>query len=340
MSQTSMEPLGESNSCGYAQPEESFSPRFSGGIHASIHAHHRSPGVDQTLDDNTEELMTCSSLTEYPPRRGLADSIHAPGAHIPDQATRHSPKHSADAPNWAAAARAQVSSTASGGTSSVSAQRDTSSNPSPDTDASELPTTMRCAAKGQEESPVDKSDGSSDHTDDPESTTGSGEADSGLDEVDGPNEPDAGTRIRRTRRRGKPRRPRQKAPYIPPPRMRLTTQHPFVDALAAQAHATNALAPPPAPLSGQHYTPIHPPPPYHSAPAPGNLDPPDAIPNHLGQYPHHRHPWHLDSVHMATRFSSPFPGFQPTGPHHPTYLHMPHPQNLSLKAPFTPLYGR
>lgn len=356
VSQTSMDPMGESNSCGYAQPEESISPGSSSGIHASIHAHHRrSPGVDQTLDDNTEEPVARSSPTEHPPQRRLADSIHAPGARIPDPAAQHSPKpkHSADAPNWAAAARAEVSSastsTASGGIS-VAAKRDTSSDPSPDTDASELPTSMRCAAKDHHEgsSAVDKSDGSSDHADDPPegtTTTSSGGTDSGLDEVVvGPSEEDADARIRRTRRRGKPRRPRQKAPYIPPPRMRPMTHHPFVvDApLAAQAHAANALAPPPpASLSGQHYTPIDPPPRHHSASALGHMIPPNVIPNYLGQHPHHRHPWHLDSIHMATRFQSPFPGFQPTGPHNPTtYPHMPHPQNLSLQAPFTPLYGQ
>jgi len=340
--QASIDAVGVSNSCRYLQTERSISPGFSSGLHASIHApHRRSTGVGQTLGDNTEELATPpaptttrSSPTNNGSQRGLAGSIHAPGAHTPDQAIQHSPKHSADAPNWAAAARAQVSSTASEG--GVPAERDTSSNPLPDTDVSELPTTARCAAKDQEEeSSVDNSDGSSDHADVREGTAGSGETDNGLDEADGPNE----AQIRRTRRRGKPRRPRQKAPYIPPPRMQVLTQHLAVDALGAQVHATNALAQPPAPLIRQHFTPI-PLPPHHSASAPGHMVSRNVIPNHLGQHPHYRHPWLLGSVHMATHYPSPFPGFQPTGPHNPIYHHMPHPQNLSLQAPFPSLYGR
>jgi hypothetical protein len=340
-SQVSMDAVGESNSCEYAQPETErpISPVFSGGIYASIHApHRRSTGVHQTLDDNTEELATPapttrSSLADNGPPRGLAGSIHAPGARTPDQATQHSLKHSADAPNWAAAARAQVSTASEGG---VPAQCNTSFSPSPDVDVSGLPTTMRCAAaaKDQEESFVDNSDGSSDHADDPEGTTGSDETDTGLNEVHGPNEQDTDARIPRTRRRGKPRRPRQKAPYILPPRMQVLTQHLIVDARAAQAHATKALVPAPAPLSGHQYNPIHPPPPHHSASAPGHMVPRNVILNHLRQPPHYRHPWHLGSLHMGTHYPSPFPGFNPI------YPHMPHPQNLSLQAPFTPLYGR
>ena len=346
-SQASMDVMGESNSCEYAQPERPISPVFFGGIYASIHApHRRSTGVHQTLDDNTEELATPappttrSSPADNGPQRGLAGSIHAPGARTPDQATQHSPKHPADAPNWAAAARAQVSTASEGG---GPAQCNTPFSPSPDgADVAGLPTTMRCAAaaKDQEESFVDNSDGSSDHADDPEGTTGSDETDTGLNEVDGPNEQDTDMRIRRTRRRGKPRRPRQKAPYILPPRMQVLTQHLIVDALAAQAHATNALVPAPAPLSGHQYNPIHPPPPHHSASVPGHMVPRNVIPNHLGQHSHYRHPCHLGSLHMATHYPSPIPGFRPTGPHNPIYPHMPHPQNLSLQAPFTPLYGR
>ena len=348
--QASIDAVGVSNSCRYLQTERSISPGFSSGIHASIHApHRRSTGADETLGDNTAELAsppatttTRSSPTDNGSQRGLTGSIHAPGASIPDQDIQHfqhSLEHSADAPNWAAAARAQVSSTASEG--SVPAERDTSSNPPPDTDVSELPTTVRCAAKDQEEeSSVDNSDGSSDHADAREGTAGSGETDNGLDEADGPNEQDTDAQTRRTRRRGKPRRPRQKAPYIPPPRMQVLTQHLAVDALGAQVHATNALAQPPAPLIRQHYTPI-PLPPHHSASAPGHMVSRNVIPNHLGQHPHYRHPMHLGSVHMATHYPSPFPGFQPTGPHHnPIYHHMPHPQNLFLQAPFTSLYGR
>ena len=327
-SQVSMDAVGESNSCEYAQPERPISPVFSGGIHASIHApHRRSTGVHQTRNDNTEELATPtppttrSSPADNGPQRGLAGSIHAPGARTPDQATQHSLKHSADAPNWAADAGAQVSTASKG---SVPAPCNTSSDPSPDTDVSGLPTTMRCAAATkyqEEESSVDNSDGSSDHMDDPEGTTGFDETDTGPNEVDGPNEHDTNhMRIRRTRRRGKPRRPRQKAPYIPPPRMQVLTQHLIVDALAAQ--------------SGRHYNPIHPSPPHHSASASGHMVPRNVIPDHLRQHPHYRHPRHLGSLHMATHYPSPFPGFNPM------YPHMPHPQNLSLQAPFTPLYGR
>jgi hypothetical protein len=194
-----------------------------------------------------------SSSTDDGPQSGLTASIHAPRRCPPLEAARRSSQHSADAPNWAAAARAEDSSTTSG--VSVTAQRDNSPDPALDDDAddgSELPTATRCAVKDQEEGPVDSSDGSLDYADDQEgTTTGSGETDDGLDldEADDPNEQDSSPQSRRTRRRGKSRRHRQKAPYLPPPRMRLGNlmQHSVVDGFAAQTQLHNALAAPPPP---------------------------------------------------------------------------------------------
>ena len=341
--QASMDCVEEPKSTGNAAPAGSISPEVSSGIYASIHApRQRSTGVDQALDDDTEKLATqpaCtttpSSPTDNRTQSGLAGSIHAP-----NQAAERSSKHSADAPNWAAAARAQVSSTASRDSIPAPSRHGNSSNPAVGEDSSEPPATaIRCAAtKDQHQGSVDNSDESSDRVDDLESTTGSGGTDSGLNEVDDQDEQDSTTRSRRTRHRGKSRRPRKKVPYIPPPRMQNLTQHPIVD---VRAQAPNAFTQSPAPLSGQYYIHVHPPPPHHPTSAPGHMVPPNGIPNHFGQHPHYRHSQHLGSPHMATHYPSPVPGFQPPGPYNPiSYPHMPHPQNLPPQAPFTPLYGR
>ena len=316
--QTSLDAVDEPKSSENAQPSKSTSLVVSSGIHASIHAPRST--VDHALDENTEKLKTLpttrSSLTDSRTQSGLAGSIHAPCARTPHQAAQGTSKHSVDAPNWAAIARAEVFSKVSEGSAAV--QSDNSSNPALDTDGSEPPTTTRCAAKDQgEEASIDNSDGSSDHADDLEVTTGSGETDSGLDEVDDePNEQDSTTRCRQTRRRGKPRRRRQRVPYVPPPRMQNLKQHPIVDLLAAQPQAPpNAFAPPPAALSGQYYTHAYPPPP-----------------------PHYRHPQCLGSLQTATHYPSHATGFQPPGPHNPMfYSHIPHAQHFSPQAP---LYGR
>jgi hypothetical protein len=347
--QTSLDAVEELKSSENVQFTRSNSSVVSSGIYASIHAPRST--VDQAHDQNSKKLTTqpyltttSSSPTDNRVQIGLAGSIHAPGARIPHHAAQGSSKHSADAPNWAAAARAdsEVPLKASG--DSTPAQSGNSSNPALDKDVSELPTTIRCAAKDpDEEGSVDNSDGSSDHADDPEGTTGSSETDNGLDEMDDePSEQDSTTRCRRTRHRGKPRRRRQRIPYVPPPRMQNLTQHPIVDILAAQAQAPpNAFVPPPTALSGQYYTHAYPPPPNHLTSAPGHMAPPNVIPDHLGQHPHYRYSQHLVSPPTATHYPSHVPGFHPPGPRNPTfYSHIPHAQNFSPQAPHIPLYGR
>jgi hypothetical protein len=162
--------------------------------------------------------------------RGLAASIHAPQGCLPSQSKRERAVHSADAPNWAAAAREDSAATSR---SSSSAQREQTPNQRlDDGEDSELdvPTTSKCAIQDENEvSGVDDSDGSMRHADDREDGAGTYETDSGLDA--------STTRSRRSRRRGKPRRPRTKVPYLPPPRMRNLTQHPVADVLAGAPRA-------------------------------------------------------------------------------------------------------
>jgi hypothetical protein len=326
-------------------------------LRASVHApQHLSTGAHQGLEANVEKLETqltrsaSSSSTDDGPQSGLTASIHAPRRCPPLEAAQRSSQHSADAPNWATAARAEDSSTTSG--VSVTAQRDNSPDPAlGDYDGSELPTATRCAIKDQEEGSVDSSDGSLDYADDQEgTTTGSGETDGGLDldEADDPNEQDSSPQSQRTRRRGKSRRHRQKLPYLPPPRMRLghLMQHSVVDVFAAQTQPPNALAAPPpprAPLSGQYYSHLPPPPSHDPTLALRRMAPPPIgiIPNQLGPHPHYHHPRPMGSPHSAGLYPPPIPVFPPPGPYTPTfYPHGPHPQYLSPQAPFTPLYGR
>jgi hypothetical protein len=340
--QTSLDAVEGLKSSENVQFTRSNSSVVSSGIYASIHAPRST--VDQAHDQNAKKLTTQPSLTatssgptDNRVQIGLAGSIHAPGARIPHHAAQGSSKHSADAPNWAAAARADSEVPSKASRDTTPAQSGNSSNPALDKDVSELPTTIRCAAKDQdEEGSVDNSDGYSDHADVPEGTTGSSETDNRLDEMDDEtSEQDSTTRCRRTRHRGKPRRRRQRVPYVPPPRMQNLTQHPIVDILAAQAQA------PPNALSGQYYTHAYPPPPYHLTSAPGHMAPPNVIPNHLGQHPHYRYSQHLGSPPTATHYPSYAPGFQPPDPHNPTfYSHTHHAQNFSPQAPFIPLYGR
>lgn len=186
--------------------------------------------------------------------RGLAASIHAPQG---CQAI-----HSADAPNWAAAARADSTAAVSRG--SGSAERGITPNQD-DSDQLDVPTAIRCAAVRDENegSGVDDSDGGStmhptgDRWDG--APAGFYETDSGLDAADDSNEQESTTtRSRRSRRRGKPRRPRTKVPYLPPPRMRNLTQHPVVD-MILEARALHRLATGSAVSNGQHYSlPRHP----------------------------------------------------------------------------------
>lgn len=157
--------------------------------------------------------------------RGLAASIHAPQGCLPSQSKRETVVHSADAPNWAAAAR-EDSAAASRSSSSAQPRQTPNQRPDDGEDSElDVPTTSKCATQDENEvSGVDDSDGSMHHADDREGGAGTYETDSGLDA--------SATRSRRSRRRGKPRRPRTKVPYLPPPRMRNLTQHPVADVLA------------------------------------------------------------------------------------------------------------
>ena len=303
-SAASIDAVEEPTLSGNAQPTRSTSPKVTSGIQASIHAPTRAP---QVLDENMEEsgdgpthAMTRSSRTDNGAQSGLHASIHAPARCHPSQSAQRSSKHTTDVPNWAAISRAQNSSTAS--EVGLQAQRGNSPDPAR---ASELPTTTRCAARDQEGGAVDNSDGSLVSVDDLEGTTGSGETDSTLSEADDSNQ-DPTKPSRRPRRRGKPRRPRQKVPYVPPPRMRNPIQHPAVDGVAQR----------PASLSSHYYTRTPPPPPHHPTSAPGPMVPPNGIiHDQFGQRSHYHHSY----PHVA-----PIPGFQPPGFHNPSFYPLVH----------------
>jgi hypothetical protein len=165
--------------------------------------------------------------------RGLAASIHAPQV---CQAI-----HSADAPNWAAAARADSTASSRG---SPAQRGKTLDQGLGDGNNSDVPTATRCAVQLEDEDEGFDRDGVS---------GGSSEIDSGLDAADDSNEQESVTRTRRSRRRGKPRRPRTKVPYLPPPRMRNLTQHPIVD-MIVEAQALHRLAAGSVVSNGQHYS--------------------------------------------------------------------------------------
>ena len=285
--------MEESTSSGNAQLTRSISPEVTGGIHASIHA---PTGVPQALGENTEKLthvMSRSIPTDDGTQSGLHASIHAPARCRPSQSAQRSSKHSTDVPNWAAISSAQKSPTASEG--GLQAQHGNSPDPA---GASEQPTTTRCTARDSEGGAVDNSDGSLISVDDLEGTTRSGVTDCTLSEADDSNQ-DSTKPSRRPRRRGKPRRPRQKVPYVPPPRMQNQIQRPAVDGLAQR----------PAPLSSHYYTHAPPPPPHHPTSAPGPMVPPNGIiHDQYGQRSHYHHSY----PHVA-----PIPGFQPPGLHNP-----------------------
>ena len=217
--------------------------------------------------------------------RGLAASIHAPQG--------RKAVHSADAPNWAAAAREEDSTAASRGSSSTQ-RRKTPNQGSDDSEESDVPTTTRrCAAQDEnEESGLDDSDGSIHPTDDLDGLlTGSYETGSGLDAADDSNEQESATRSRRSRRRGKPRRPRTKVPYLPPPRMRNLSQHPIVDVIS-EAQALHKLAAGSVVSNGQHYSvsdqlgqPLG----YHQTPQ-QHMGSPSTAPLHISSPPSHASP--------------------------------------------------
>lgn len=195
--------------------------------------------------------------------RGLAASMHARGC-LPSQAKREIAVHSADAPNWAAAAR-EDSTVAS--QSSSSTQRGKMPNQRPDdSDESDVPTASRCSIQDENEegSGIHDSDGSMHRVDNRDGAACDHETDSWPDAADDSNEQESAIPSRRSRRRGKPRRPRTKVPYVPPPRMRNLTQHPAVQVLVG-ARALDKLAAGPAVSNGQHHShtlPQQPEPPY------------------------------------------------------------------------------
>ena len=205
--------------------------------------------------------------------RGLAASMHAPQGCLPSQVKTAIAVHLADAPNWAAAAR-EDSAAASRGSSS--AQRGKTPNQAlDDGDKLDVPTASRCAIQEENEegSGIHDSDGSMHTADDQDGAAGSCETDSGLDAADDSNEQGSATRSRRSRCRGKPRRPRIKVPYLPPPRMRNLTQHPAVEVLVG----THKLTAGPAISNGQHHSHMLPQQPGHLALVAGSTVPPQAM---------------------------------------------------------------
>jgi hypothetical protein len=334
------------------QSAESDSSRVTSGIHTPIHSPKSDVGAYQALDESTEKLelqpshpIIGSSSAENGEQCGLAASIHAPERCLPSQAVKHSSNHSADTPNWAAAARAKAS--AKPGSSSPTCRGQAPAELALDEDESELSTTTRCAVQDEEEEgSVDNSDGSLGSTDDQEGVVGPGEAEDGPDADADPNEEDSTTRSRRTRRRGRPRRPRQKVPYLPPPRMRNLTQHPIVDVFAAQAQALNVPAAPSTSSSGQYYTPVLPQTSQHGTSIPSGVIPPSVTTHgQLGQHLHYQaqhlhlpHPAGVSPPPVPVPNLSPFPS--PDTYHPPWYSRSPFPQYVSPQMPFASQYGR
>jgi hypothetical protein len=292
------------------------------GIYASIHASKQSD-TEACYARCTEKLklthpISGSSSIENGEQRRLVGSIHATKRYLPNEATQHSSKHSPDAPNWAAAARAEKSGKS--GNSSPT-RRGEVPEPALDENEPEPSTSTRCAVQGEEEGSVDNSDGSLGSTDDQEGSVRPSETEDGLDAGADSNEEEGSmTPSRRTRRRGRPRRPRQKVPYLPPPRMRNLTQHPIVDMLAAQAQTLNVQATPSTNPSGPYYSPTLPLMPPHNASAPGPIIPPMRGP--VGQHLHYNQPHHVHPPHPASYSPSSFPQF------------------LSSQMPFASQYGR
>jgi hypothetical protein len=351
--QSSIQAAEQPESYRNTQSAESDSPRAASGIHTPIHSPKGSDvGAYQALDESTEKLelqpshpIIGSSSAENGEQSGLAASIHAPERCLPSQDVKHSFKHSADTPNWAAAARAKAS--AKSGSSSPTCRGKTPAEPSLDEDESEPSTTTGCAYEDEEEGSVDNCDGSLGSTEDQEGIMGPGEAEDGPDADTDPNEEDSTTRPRRARHRGRPRRPRQKVPYLPPPRMRNLTQHPIVDVFAAQAQALNVPAAPSTSPSGQYYSPVLPQTSQHGPSIPSGVIPPSVTTTHgqLGQHFHYNQAPHLHPPHPAgvsppvpIPSLSPFPS--PDTYHPAWYSPSPFPQYVSPQIPFGSSYGR
>lgn len=330
--QTSIDAVEEPESSGNAQHAKSASPRVTVGLRASIHAP-PDPSTGTLGDDteNSEKEPTHSMARSNLTRSGLYASKHSPATGQSGQSAQRSSKHRTDVPNWAAICRAEKSSTEG----SFPAKCGGNSPDSAATLDEELSTTTRCAASDQEESSVDDSDGSSlVHAGDQEDTAiSSGETDSTPGEADAPDEQDsAGPKPPRKPRRRGGRRPRQKIPYVPPPRMQNlpVTQHPIIDVRAqgpGQTPTGNAPA-----SSRHHYTHTPPAPPHHPTSAPGLMIPPNGIThNQFGRYPH----YYPSPPHVA-----PIPGFHPPGPHSPGFYPLgPHP-HVFPHPPSALLHGR
>ncbi|KAH9049542.1 hypothetical protein EDB84DRAFT_1046995 [Lactarius hengduanensis] len=251
--------------------------------------------------------------------RGLAASMHVLKGCLPSHAKREIAGHSADAPNWAAAAR-EDSTAASRGISL--AQR--GKTPDQGLDEGDESDVTRCAIQGENQmSGVDDSDGSMHSAaDDRDGAAGSSETDSGLDAADDPNEQESATRSRRSRRRGKPRRPRTKVPYLPPPRMRNLTQHPIAN-MIVEAQALHRLAAGPAVSNGQYYSHTLPQQSQHPASASVSGSPQAVVSDRLGQ-PLGYH--HTPQQHMGPLSTT---DFQPS---HVSAL-----QSLTSHAPYYPV---
>ncbi|KAH8998810.1 hypothetical protein EDB86DRAFT_3075882 [Lactarius hatsudake] len=249
--------------------------------------------------------------------RGLAASMHALKVCLPSHAKKEIAGHSADAPNWAAVARED--STAASRGSSLAQRGKTPDQGLDDGDESDGPTATRCAIRGENQvSGVDDSDGSTHPAaDDRDGAAGSSETDSGLDAADDPNEQESATRSRRSRRRGKPRRPRTKVPYLPPPRMRNLTQHPIANMLV-EAHALHRLAAGLAVSNGQYYSHALPQP--ASASVSGSIVPPQAVVSDQFGQPlsyHHTPEQHMGSLSTTDFQSSQVSGLQSLTSHYP-----------------------
>lgn len=323
-----------------ARLTKSASLRVADGLRVSIHAPpDPSTGTLRALGDDMENLEkepTHSMARPNSTRSGLYASIYAPAAGQPGQSAQRSSKHHTDVPNWAAICRAEKSSTEGSPPVECGGNSPDSATTALDKGASELSSaTTRCAASDQERSSVDDSDESSlVNADDREDTTiGSGEADSTLDEGDAPDDQDStGTKpSRKSRRRGGRRRIRHKIPYVSPPRM----QNPPVIDRPFDVRAQGPVGQMAPTSLGRHhyYTHAPPTPPHPPTSAPSLMIPPNGIIyDQFGQYPH----YYPSSPHMV----APTRGFQPPVPHHPMFYPVgPHP-HVSPHAPSTLLYGR
>jgi hypothetical protein len=258
--------------------------------------------------------------------RGLAASIHAPGGCLPSQAKREIAVQSADAPNWAAAAREDLILAAASRSSSSTQRRKTPYQRPDDGDESDVPTASRFSIQDENEdgSGIHDSDGSMHRADNRDGEACDHETDSWPDAADDSNEQDSATPSRRSRRRGKPRRPRTKVPYLPPPRMRNLTQHPAVQVLAG-ARVLDKLAAGPAVSSGQHHSHTLPQQPGPHTSVSGSIVPPQAmVSDQLGQPTYHQTPQqHMGSPSTADQLQ---------------LLHISSLQSLPSPAPYYPIF--